>query len=446
MPFDIPQLSPPFNTPVRFTEFHWPGGLRVWMAVEPTNDLQPLNYPGPPYYDRLIVGSGDMGQNWTEVTRDPFTIEPIDAGIDNVWDALYCGGDKVVARAIDNTPGSSEFLRLESNDRGVSWAMAAESTTLVISESSNEYLDNSQYVMTYTGDGGEIFTMRPAYRTTDGNMLRANVYKSTDYGVTWTNISIVNGWNVRGICYIGKGTTKGPNYDKKRFVCIADRALDGTFNPDEDNTEHYSYVYRSNDGGLTWGPTQLLSTHYNAAHGQSSNGWWNKSHFAYLGEGEIVLLTDMRASSDITVDAVVYKSTDYGSTWTEVARLPKSPYLIPWLGDPVPEQQATDQHCIGIWYLGKRPVPGTHPDNPPEYKTYLYAIVVTTFVRSLAANAYNIHDQWVSEDGGATWTWLFTLPNKFDAGSPGQADPQQIWWPDTAFFVGDNEAIPGLYD
>lgn len=450
MAFIQAQLTAPTGLEVRVVEFHLPGGLRSIMSAKPKYDEEPYFWPDPPYYERYIYGSGDYGKTWTEVTNTkthiPFTITPLDSGIDAVLDAIYCGGSKVIGRALDTTP-TTKFLRLESNDAGVNWSMKDESALLTISGTLNQYLDNSQTDMCYAGDG-EIYTLRPKAESANGNMIQANVYKSTDYGdVVWTKEDVINGWNCRGLYYIGKWEEPGYRQGRKRFLCVADFDQDGKFDSSGQDSAQYTGVMRSDNNGKEWFLQQMLPPNlYNNPHGQSSNGWQSKSKFAYLGDGVVLLLSDTSGDELWFSDAAVYKSTDYGSTWAEIARIPKSPYLKSYLGDPVPDSQATDQHSLGIWYLGKQRDERYHVSSYRAYKTVVYAWVATSFSLTLGNPNHNLRDQWISEDGGTTWKNTTTIPSMIDTTTPATTLPAQVWWQDAGFYVGDNGAIPGLYD
>ena len=123
----------------------------------------------------------------------------------------------------------------------------------------------------------------------DGIVLAAaggyygDVFRSTDYGKTWTNAEIGLGdteANVQALSYCGNG------------IVLAGHKYSNAGSGD---------IYRSTDFGLTWTKIEMGST----LEGILS--------FAYCGNG--IVLAGSGNNSD---DGDVYRSTDYGQTWTKV--------------------------------------------------------------------------------------------------------------------------------
>ena len=189
-----------------------------------------------------------------------------------------------------------------------------------------------------------------------GNGLN-DVWRSTDNGLTWTEVTASAGWPGR--------------YDYSSVV-IPDGSivLMGGLN---NNSVGLNDVWRSTDNGTTW-------TEMNASAGWSSR--WGFSSVA-MPDGSIVLMGGYRSIGGTLND--VWRSTDDGATWTEMS----PPIEYDQYGNP-----------IGGGARGREEVyfsAVTMPDGSIVLMggyNYQYPWDIWT----------NYNDVWRSTDDGATWT------------------------------------------
>jgi hypothetical protein len=427
MAFDPAKLSPPGVPQNRIVEWHWPGGLRVNYAEEPTDDEEPYTYEPFPYTDQKIQGSSDYGVNWTEVkpgeTYENITIEPVDDGTMRIRFPMYCGDGKIVAHCIDND-GPGNFLRMESNDFGLSWSTKVMVDNGVIAPTSSNVLNN-QMQPTYAGNG-EVFVVRPAFNDIDNDSDKRGglVFKSTDYGdQDWTEVGEINAWNCRGITYIGRDSL----FNRQMLLCVGDLYNDGTYNI---TAGYCPAVFRSLDGGAHWSFMQWIDNSANDPIGFGS-GWTSHATFAYMGDGKVLLNTAIHGTTH-NADSTIWKSTDYGKTWTKTFTFPTTEYLS------APTASVLYQYSWALVYCGKRRTEKNYI--PARYHEYVYA-----WVASANSIAQGHLDQYLSEDGGSTWTRHNTLPQWQEQNT----NPSYLltyWWPAAVCFIEDNEALPGLYE
>jgi len=164
-----------------------------------------------------------------------------------------------------HTPGMPMGL---NDDIGEHWYDINPNIGLEVLEKINE--------LVYCGDGIVLAAAGSYY---------GNVFRSTDYGKTWTNAEIGIGEtqaNVQSLAYCGNG------------IVLAGSSYQSAGAGD---------IYRSTDYGLTW--TKI----YDSATLQYINA------LEYCGNGIVLAGSGTISTAD---EGDVYRSTDFGQTWTKV--------------------------------------------------------------------------------------------------------------------------------
>ena len=195
-----------------------------------------------------IYRSTNFGLTWTKVWSN--------SAIDGVNALVNLGGGIVLAGT-----GWSKAMIYRSTDYGLTWTKVWSSAEL-----------DGIAALAYLGGSGLFIGKSGIVLAGGGRWIGAGIYRSDDYGLTWTkqwsDIAVI------ALANLGDGV-----------VLAGDGQGDG--------------IYRSTDYGLTW--TKVWSS----ADGGAVNA------LVYLGGGGIVL-------AGTEWDAGIYRSTDYGLTWTNV--------------------------------------------------------------------------------------------------------------------------------
>jgi len=158
------------------------------------------------------------------------------------------------------------------------------------------------------------------------------IWRSTDYGATWTDIDVsalLGGEYIHCIAYLGNGIVTFGDSDGAIFRST-DYGLTWTdVGPVGSGYPHYamvylgngivvsgdadSHVFRSTNFGLTWTDLgEITSLGINA--------------MAYLGNGVVILGGD---------DKHIFKSTDYGANWADDYNLDYTIYSLAYLGNNI---------------------------------------------------------------------------------------------------------------
>jgi len=163
-----------------------------------------------------------------------------------------------------------------STDNGVTWTLVNASAGW----------SARSYQRTVVMPDGSIILMGGA----DTNGIKNDVWQSTDNGVTWTQVTGSAGWSAR-------------SYPSSVVMPDGSIVLAGG----EDITGIRNDVWRSTDNGVTW--TQVAG----------SAGWAPRySHSSVaMPDGSIVLMGGFDGLLTCMND--VWRSTDNGATWTQVA-------------------------------------------------------------------------------------------------------------------------------
>ncbi|MEN6341317.1 MAG: PKD domain-containing protein, partial [Methanospirillum sp.] len=128
-----------------------------------------------------------------------------------------------------------------------------------------------------------------------GGTYRNDVWRSTDNGATWTQMTASAGWS---------------NRNGHASVALADGSI--VLMGGYDGTTYKNDVWRSTDNGATW-------TRQTAAPGWAAR-WGQTAHM--LPDGSIVMLGGGTGSTRYND---VWRSTDSGATWTQMANAEWSP-------------------------------------------------------------------------------------------------------------------------
>jgi photosystem II stability/assembly factor-like uncharacterized protein len=231
-----------------------------------------------------IFRSADYGVTWTHTAR------PTESQMLNL---LHVGGHKILASTYDG-----EIWK--SDDLGVTWALAAKiSDTRVYSMV--VAADGSVLASEFKRDGGHVFkstdqgntwtdrgeiSNKAVYRfqrVGDGVLVNGeagHVYKTTDNGDTWIDQGPVSDEPLYATEYLGRGI-----------------ALQG---------DKEGRLFKSADDGKTWSRVTDV--------GPACDD------FVHLGNGVVVL-------SVYLGNKHLFRSVDYGDTWTDIGPTPKGDIL-----------------------------------------------------------------------------------------------------------------------
>ena len=197
---------------------------------------------------------------------------------------------------------------------------------------------------------GSIVLMGSYYYTESGDtIIKNDVWRSTDNGATWTQMTAHAGWS--GRCE--QGSVVMPDGS---IVLMGGVSNDMPYNYTND-------VWRSTDNGATW--TQMTA----------NAGWAVRSQFSSVAmpDGSIVLMGGTGIMGALYND--VWRSTDDGATWTQVT-----------------------VHAGWSARSGHSSV--AMPDG---------SIVLMGGQTLTAGNGF-LNDVWRSTDNGATWTQMSLTP------------------------------------
>ena len=212
------------------------------------------------YYGN-VIRSTDYGKTWVEMETGVGETQA------NITAVVYCGKGIALAGSSYQSAGAGDIYR--STDYGLTWTKIYDSATL-----------QEITALEYCGNGIVL--------AGSGNINTADegdVYRSTDFGLTWTKIEMEPGVSspqlesIDALCYIGNGIVL---------------AGSGSNTGDGD-------VYRSTDFGQNWTKIEMGANLESIA------------AFAYCGGGVVVA-----GAGSSTDDGDVYRSTDFGQTWTKI--------------------------------------------------------------------------------------------------------------------------------
>lgn len=210
-----------------------------------------------------------------------------------------------------------------------------------------------------------------------GTAYLGQIYRSTDYGLTWSLVQRLGGATViYDLEYLGGG------------ICLA-------------SVYPNAEIYRSTDYGLTWSFVQTIA-------GPSANPY--ARCLAYLGNGIVIAGT-----SAVTAD--IWRSIDYGATFVFVQTLgaqigtSSMAYLgngICVVATGIPPQIWRSVDYGIIWTLAQALL----GDNDARVVIYLGDGVV------LAGTAATLGQVWRSSDYGVTWVYIRSLGTRISAFLP----------------------------
>ena len=257
-----------------------------------------------------------------------------------------------------------------------------------------------------------------------------DVWRSTDDGVTWTEVTANAGWTPRELSH---------------SVVMPDGSivLMGGYNFGSGNLND---VWRSTDEGATW--TQMTA----------SAGWTGRSSFSSVAmpDGSIVLMGGW-GSSDVND---VWRSTDNGATWTEMTTnagwtprqgltsvaMPDGSIVLMGGEDSVGNfdndvWRSTDNGATWIEVNASAGWMGRYGQSSVAMPDGSIVLMGGTISPALAnGNAPYVNDVWRSTDDGATWTEVNAI-----AGWTGRYQQSSVAMPDGSIVLmgGVNSWSPG---
>ena len=229
---------------------------------------------------------------------------------------------------------------------------------------------------TWTGLGGWVIQILAD--PLDSNVVYARTYegvwKTTDGGNTWTNITESIGVNPSWI-------TMAPGHPNVLYTTAEDRS---------DPIIIYTYTYRTNDGGATWQQVHTTCCVYAV-----SPADWRE---AYLGE--VVSLGVGYTSSKL------HKTVDGGQTWTTISGWPESYGRIQDIviapSAPNILIATTERPFNGIMYKSINSGQSWFPIGA-NYIEEIYSVTFDPKNSNTIYLATKSPGGWKSTDGGATW-------------------------------------------
>jgi len=253
-----------------------PGGsLTVQDEGTAQGSATTLNFTGPGVTASVasgtatinITGGGGSGisTQWVTTNAGIHTLSNVGIGTTNPLVALDVAG---VIREEIHTPTMPVGL---NNDIGVNWTQIEMGAALE-AISSLVYCGNGIVLAGSGNDGGD-----------------GDIYRSTDFGLTWTKIEMGFLEAISSLVYCGNG------------IVLAGSAY-ATGRGD---------VYRSTDFGLTWTKIEM---------GASLE---SISSLVYCGNGIVLAGSGFNAG-----DGDIYRSTDFGLTWTQIEMGASLEYIL----------------------------------------------------------------------------------------------------------------------
>ena len=338
-----------------------------------------------------IYRSVDKGSTWTPIVVDSAHKDDLSIGVIIVNPA---NSNNIIA--------ATNFGLYKSNDKGLTWN-AASGTGLPhnLPRDMDYFVDNTDPVNPKT----TLFLVEQTHYEPNGNTIEATggVYKSTDFGTTWTAItgnlgvrftSANNGGSdnpngvdnftsvdkyYRAIGYWlgmdkGQAKTRYSQLPDSNILSVYNRLVVNPNNPNElyiaFNSKHdFSFgpgdVWKTEDGGSNWFPCVRTGKYWNSA--RDDDYWTNRNSpnnvntkFAHLEKemqnreefsGCRFLEINKNGEVFISIDQQTFRTNDSGKTWNQVDDIETSVGSKKWIG-------RGDSNLPGRFILTKTGVPG----------------------------------------------------------------------------------------
>jgi hypothetical protein len=314
--------------------------------------------------------STDQGENWTQMTAAaPWTAR---SGHSSV---ALPDGSIVMMGGWDGSNYLNDVWR--STDQGENWTqMTAAAPWTARSDHSSVALPDGNIVLM----GGFTKMGSSTYRVND-------VWRSTDKGVTWTQITTIAEWTRRS------NHTSVVLPDDSSIVLMGGAGWDNYLND----------VWRSTDQGTTW--TQMTA----------DAGWRGRAgHTSVaLPDGSIVLMGGVYSDAGLAKYLNdVWRSTDQGATWTQMTdaapwtkRRSHSSVALPNGSIVLMGGYDGSNHRNDVWRSTDQGATWTEMTTAAEWSTRHdhSSVAMPDGSIVLMGGFLNKNDIWRSTDQGATW-------------------------------------------
>ncbi len=302
----------------------------------------------------------NYGQSWIQQTSS--------AGWSGRWahsSVVVTDGSIVLMGGADNAGDKNDVWR--STDNGATWTQMTASAGWT-----------PRHVQSVVAMPDGSIVLMGGYAPSDGGNQN-DVWRSTDYGATWTRMTASAGWSPRQP-YIS--------------VVLPDASILLMGGCDYGNSGNvYNDVWMSADNGASW--TQMTA----------SAGWSPRHSFSSLvmPDGSVILMGGSEGTDDQNKNDV-WRSTDYGATWTLV-------------------------NAGAAWTVNKGHGSVVMPDG---------SIVLMGGDAANSVSTIN-HNVWRSTDNGTTWTLVNAAP-----GWTARSYLTSVVMPDSSIILMGGSANDGL--
>lgn len=221
------------------------------------------------------------------------------------------GDNRLIGSYVTNTSPAEVGVAF-SSDKGVTWHSEKRVDGATFNVSRPVYMGNNRLVMKSFYSRGNI----PCpYRPTDlCESFGSALFSSTDGGSSWSNIADQGNMGLLRITYLGK--TKPVNGVLKSDPHGADTLFAHGYDLIAERTHRPKFV-RSLDGGVTWEETGFPAEMRDYSYPEYNDLWG----LTYIGNGTMLAYFH---NNNYPARHFLYKSTDYGATWTSTGKLPNA--------------------------------------------------------------------------------------------------------------------------
>jgi photosystem II stability/assembly factor-like uncharacterized protein len=367
------------------------GGRITALALDPTNE----NIIYAAAASGGVWKSTDLGTTWTNIFNESFSIGALALSPGNP-NVVYVGTGEANPSSVDTYPGNGIW---RSTDAGNTWTNLGLSETGHIGKISVNPLNPNTIFVSTLG----------LYRS---KTIDRGIYRSVDYGATWNKVLFVDDTT---------GTADIEFCPSDTTILLASSWTYYRTLPFVDRGGPSSGVYRSTDGGSNWTHLTNGIPHDDPAVGRIS--------LAFAPSNTAIVYA-LVANGDGYNWGGVYKSTDFGVTWTES-----------FANTVYTETQ--------VWYNNIITVHPTNENLVWAGMTTLYQSTDggTTFHPATVNGAYHVDHHaleysqndlntivlgndggvYISTDGGTNWTKSLNLPiTQYYAGTVSYLNPNRL--------------------
>jgi photosystem II stability/assembly factor-like uncharacterized protein len=197
------------------------------------------------------------------------------------------------AQWVEQNSGTTDnLISISAPTSQVAWVCGQGKTVLRTSNGGSEWVDKS------IPDAGNLISIYAcskdkAFVTGTGDNGFTVIFMTTDRGDTWERVLELS-----------------PNYVFNSIAFFDNNEGIACGDPDQNNpVPNYFTIYKTVNGGLNWEPIQNPPV-------QIGNSYGAKNSLAIVGSSVFFGATQLDENFNFGPDAFVYKSSDFGETWT----------------------------------------------------------------------------------------------------------------------------------